>query len=948
MPAEAQSALGRRVTRAVLVAFLLLPAAGLGIAVTLGLTAPVGLQRAFRDPRLIGFIVLMTIWAGVHFRRFLKPLDDWMRANPSGRAAPESLERRVRRFQRHFWGALLVYALLLAAVWRMTVAPDPVPARFLALEKLEAALLAAAMLVGLPIFLFAQERLDLTVAALGLRGVHISVRSKLLLVAALVPLLSYALLLQYHAHIAGRTTPEDAIVWGVLALVTIGVALLSVRGMTRALSPVREVLRRSGASSHAELAAVRPRSSDEIGYMTQMLGSLFRRLGDQESHVRAVVDTAAEGIIVVDAGGRIDTFNRAAERLFGLRAQEARGRSLHELLPGLAAEGTAPRPNAAEQELEGRHRDGSRRPMSVRVSRVERSGSPMYTCLVADISKRKAAERERLAAEARYRDLVETAHDLVWSMDPQGRWTYLNAAARTIYGYAPEEMQLRPVREFQAPERTERDAAAFQEILQGREWVRYETVHLDREGRPHHLSFNAKPLFDEHGRVVRITGTARDITEQKAFERRLTYQAEHDSLTGLRNRHAFQQELELLVARVARSGATCAVAYIDLDQFKYINDTLGHAAGDRLLVEIATLISSRVRDGDLLARFGGDEFTLLLDNIDGERAVRAAEDIRALVGKYRFLEAGNAFNVTCSIGVAAVDERAQSADEVLAHADIACNIAKARGRNRVNLYNPEDRDRAGMAEDMGWAARVREMLEQDRFQLVFQPIVAVADGRVHDYEVLMRMPCSDGKVILPGGFMPAAERFGLIHSVDRWTVRQAIGHLAQLRAAGEPVRFSVNLSGRAFEDAALLPMIRRLLEETGLDPAWLTFEITETAAIANLAAAVRFIGALKDIGCHFALDDFGAGFCSFTYLKHLPVDKLKIDGSFVQGLAATPVDQAMVRSLNEVAHALGKLTIAEYVEDARTLRLLQEYGVDYAQGFYLGRPEAEIARQAIA
>ncbi|HDO34485.1 MAG TPA: EAL domain-containing protein, partial [Chromatiales bacterium] len=448
--------------------------------------------------------------------------------------------------------------------------------------------------------------------------------------------------------------------------------------------------------------------------------------------------------------------------------------------------------------------------------------------------------------------------------------------------------------------------------------------------------------------VTRITGTARDITEQKAFERRLTYQAEHDSLTGLSNRYAFQQELDRLVARVTRSGAVCAVFYIDLDQFKYINDTLGHAAGDRLLVEISTLVSSRVREGDLFARFGGDEFTLLLDNVDEERAIRAAENVRALVGEYRFLEGGNSFNVTCSVGVAMVNEQVQSADEVLSHADIACNIAKAQGRNRVNLYNPADRDKAGMAEDMGWAARVREMLEQDRFQLVFQPIVAIADGRVHDYEVLMRMPCDDGQVILPGGFMPAAERFGLIHRLDRWMVRQAIQRLAQLRASGTPVCFSVNLSGRAFEDDGLLPLIRRMLEQTQLDPAWLTFEITETAAIANLAAAVRFIRALKEIGCRFALDDFGAGFCSFTYLKHLPVDKLKIDGSFVQGLAGAPVDQAMVRSLNQVAHALGKVTIAEYVEDARTLRLLQEYGVDYAQGFYLGRPEAEIVRQATA
>jgi EAL domain-containing protein (putative c-di-GMP-specific phosphodiesterase class I) len=229
-------------------------------------------------------------------------------------------------------------------------------------------------------------------------------------------------------------------------------------------------------------------------------------------------------------------------------------------------------------------------------------------------------------------------------------------------------------------------------------------------------------------------------------------------------------------------------------------------------------------------------------------------------------------------------------------------------------------------------------LEQDRFQLVYQPIVSIPQGNVQDYEVLVRMKCDDGEVILPGGFMPAAERFGLIHAVDRWIVNRAIRYLAKMRLDNDELRFSINLSGKAFEDDLLLPLIQRLIQETGLDPAWLTFEITETAAIANLSAAATFIGALKQIGCQFALDDFGSGFSSFAYLKHLPVDKLKIDGSFVQNMATSAVDQAMVKSMNEVAHALGKVTIAEYVENRESLELLREIGVDFAQGNFLGKP----------
>ncbi|HKK14667.1 MAG TPA: EAL domain-containing protein, partial [Gammaproteobacteria bacterium] len=539
------------------------------------------------------------------------------------------------------------------------------------------------------------------------------------------------------------------------------------------------------------------------------------------------------------------------------------------------------------------------------------------------------------------------AHDLVWSVDPEGHWIYLNRACRGIYGHGPDAMLGRHIREFCAPEYAERDAGAFAELLAGRELVLHETVHLDSQGNPHHLSFNAKAQRDEAGRIVHISGTARDISEQKAFQQQLAYQAEHDSLTGLFNRHYFQQELTRTVARVARNGAPCALCYIDLDQFKYINDTLGHVAGDRLLVEVSELLSSHVREGDLLARFGGDEFTLLLYHIEPQAVLPVADHFRVLFDNYKFFYEGRNFNITCSIGTALIDAGATSADEVLSHADLACNMAKAEGRNRIKLYDPEDRNKAGMAEDMGWAARVREMLERDRFQLVYQPIVSVNDGRVQEYEVLVRMLCDDGEVILPGGFMPAAERFGLIHSVDRWIVSRAISQLANLRSQGHPVCFSINLSGKAFEDETLLPLIQERLADTGLDPSWLTFEITESAAIANLSAANRFIRALRDIGCQFALDDFGSGFCSFTYLKHLPVDKLKIDGSFVQGLAHTPVDQAMVRSMNQVAHALNKRTVAEYVENAETLQLLKAYGVDCAQGNYIGKPREALMNIAL-
>jgi diguanylate cyclase (GGDEF)-like protein/PAS domain S-box-containing protein len=748
------------------------------------------------------------------------------------------------------------------------------------------------------------------------------------------------MLMNYQWQQTGNLTPGHMVIWLTLVCISGIITLFSVRSVTRSLEPVQRLIVRNGASPHAELAKLTPQSTDEIGFMTQVLGKLFRKLGEQESHMRTLVETAAEGIIVVNASGHISTFNPAAEKLFGYTAAELRQRSLEPLLPQLFGRNQRILQGIGERELEGRHRNGGVMQLLVRVSPMRIDGRQLYTCMVADISRRKLMEQQLRDAESRYRDLVETANDMVWTMDTDGQLTYVNRACMEIYGYTPYEMLQHRLHEFRSPDHPPHDREAINALLDGEDSVQFETVHLDSENKPHFLSFSARTHKDESGRILRISGTTRDITEQKAFQHQLSYNAEHDPLTGMFNRSYFQEELERTVARAARNGLSCALLYIDLDQFRYVNDTLGHAAGDRLLVDIAALLSMHVREGDLLGRFGGDEFTLLLYNIERQDVIRAAENFRSLCDDYRFNIDDKSYNVSASIGIAMIDRTTTSAEEVLSHADLACNMAKQQGRNRVNLYDPADLGKADMAADMSWATQVREMLEHDRFHLVYQPIVATDSGEVLDYEVLVRMVCDDGQLILPGGFMPAAERFGLIHSVDRWIVRRAIDQLDELHRQGQQASFSINLSGKAFEDDTLLPLIHDQLAELALDPSFVTFEITETAAIANLAAAEEFITALKDIGCQFALDDFGSGFSSFAYLKHLPVDKLKIDGAFVKGMAHSAVDQAMVESMNQVAHALGKQTVAECVENGETLQILKEMGVDRAQGNFIGRPDA--------
>jgi diguanylate cyclase (GGDEF)-like protein/PAS domain S-box-containing protein len=918
------------------------PLVAYGVAISFGMVQ----LHALIDSSFLGYGVLIylamvagTAW---YFHRFSSPLLRWQAANSENLSLPAALSSHLHGFTTRYWLAFVLMVLVLSLLQfgqGVQSAPLLTLPRLLHFMLLQ---LVLAIYIGMPGYLYALTTLGKLTRHIGLPGIQVSMRTKMLLIGAYLPILTSAVLLRYYWWRTAYLSSEVVLAWAAIALLAILITAVAIHGLQQALAPVKRVISRSGASSYKNLVRqLRPQSLDEIGYLTQLLGNLFKRLSEQESHVSAIVDNSAEGIIVLDAEQVIDMFNPAAEKLFGYQSHEIRGKPLRWLIPSLDLS-KDDEPLQHELEVFGRHRNGASVPMSVRCSQMQRDEQLFYTLLVADISERKAAERRLLEAESRYRNLVETAHDLVWSMDQKGCWTYLNNAVSDIYGYAVDEMLGHHYSEYQAAESHERDADAFSQVLAGRELFQYETIHLDANGERRYISFNARPTFGEDGRVLHVTGTARDITEQKRFEQELTYQAQHDKLTGLYNRNYFQSELERLISRIARSAAECALLYLDLDQFKYVNDTLGHAAGDRLLKECTEMLRKNVREGDLLARFGGDEFTVLLYNIDHSHALPVAQNIRAMFEHYKFMDSGKTFNVTCSIGLTMIDSNTHSADEALARADLACNISKSQGRNCVHEYNEGDSEQTAMAEDMGWAARVRDAIDNDRFQILYQPIVSLQSHQVQAYEVLLRLPTDDGKTIKPGGFIPAAERFGLMQNVDRWIVRQSLHYLAELHNNNVQTQFAINLSGRAVDDPELLPLIQGILRDTGLNPAALTFEITEDVAIANLQAVRRFIHQLKDLGCRMALDDFGSGFCSFTYLKHLPVDSLKIDGSFIQGLTHTKVDQAMVQSMNQIAHALGKTTIAESVENGETWRLLQEYGVDLAQGHFLGRPRSNL------
>jgi diguanylate cyclase (GGDEF)-like protein/PAS domain S-box-containing protein len=436
------------------------------------------------------------------------------------------------------------------------------------------------------------------------------------------------------------------------------------------------------------------------------------------------------------------------------------------------------------------------------------------------------------------------------------------------------------------------------------------------------------------------TALVADISERRAMVEHLRALAEHDDLTGLYNRSFFLQEIERVVDRTHRTQQVSTLLYIDLDNFKYVNDTLGHLAGDRLLIEISQLLRNRARRSDLIARLGGDEFTMLLYDTRAEEAQTIAESFRKALVDYRFRQASELVDVGCSIGVAMINSESRSAEEVLSRADFACHLAKRDGRNRVHVFDVKDEANVtALSLDMGWSRRIKDAIEHNQFILVGQPIVDTRSRLTSAHEILIRLRDEHGALIMPNGFLPAAERFGLSADIDRWVIVNAIRILAERRREIPTLRYSLNLSGHTLSEPAVCDLVIHELRRTNLDPSALTFEVTETIAIANMALAETFLARLQKIGCSTALDDFGAGMSSFAYLRELPVDYVKIDGRFVKNIAANITDQAMVRAMNDIAHALGKKTIAEFVEDEDCYRLLAQYGVDYAQGFHLGRPE---------
>ena len=539
-------------------------------------------------------------------------------------------------------------------------------------------------------------------------------------------------------------------------------------------------------------------------------------------------------------------------------------------------------------------------------------------------------------SEARFQALNEMLPALVLVADARdGHITYANRAARTQLG----DVAGRPLAALFADAALGRAAVAT--TLADGTWSSQEAFVV--HGADAALWVNASLAMLDMDHVPHLLMVAGDTSAQREMTERLRYQATHDELTGLCNRREFERCLrQALADRSDDAGARPFVLmYIDLDQFKLINDLSGHTAGDQLLVQLSQAMRRHIRDGDLLARLGGDEFGLLASGVVREQADLLAEQVRACIERSTFCWLGRSYTVSASIGLVLVDRPGCTLKDLLAWADSACYQAKEDGRNRVCVYR-DDADATRRMGEMEWASHLRRALEQDRLLLDYQEIVPLSAGAnpVTRVELLLRMRADDGSVIAPGVFLVAAERYGLMPAVDRWVIRTALANFANLHPCGERLQScAINLSGASLEDEGLADFILDAIARHGVPPQRLCLEITETVAVRDLLRVVRVIERLRAAGCRIALDDFGAGMASFGYLKNLPVDVIKIDGSFVRDLGRDPMSRTIIDAVTRIGHQRGAKVVAEWVDDLGTLDLLRELGIDSAQGFALHRPE---------
>jgi len=731
-------------------------------------------------------------------------------------------------------------------------------------------------------------------------------------------------------------------------------ALQAFVAVTAFTTLILAVTQQERSAALQELRMVQNNLEKRVRERTRDLEDSKRALEEAEEKWRTVTANSPDNMILLDLEGTILFINRA---LPGFTAESVVGTSIYQYTAAGSHAAMAEcfqrviqngRPDGFEVESQA---TGDTRYYETRVAPVRRGGKIVALTLSArDVTAHRRALAEIKRLHHHVSTLLEATGEGVFGVDTALRCTFVNRAAADLLGYRVEDLLGQDMHEL-IHNRTEdgsvlpRSACSIHRtVAEQHSFLVDEDVLWTRGGDAIPVQYSSNPLIVD-GQVTGAVVIFRNIAEARAIARKMDYLATHDSLTGLVNRREFEQRVRRELDAIRAEGGEHVVCYLDLDQFKVVNDTCGHAAGDELLRQLTMLLHHKVRQGDTLARLGGDEFGVLATHCSLQDGLRVADELRRVVRDFRFVWEDKTFTLGVSIGVALIDANTVSVGNVLTEADTACYMAKDAGRNRVHVYQADDAAIAKRRGEMQWISRIHEALENSRFILHAQPIVSVvpasrgAAAAERRFEVLVRMLDPIEGEVPPGAFIPAAERYNLMTAVDRWVVSKTLHWLAEHRLDCEDVvSWTINLSAQSLNDPAFLEFVQNELRDSAVAPARICFEITETAAVANLQSAVRFMRALKQLGCTFALDDFGSGMSSLAYLKTLPVDYLKIDGNFVRDIVDDPVDRAMIEAVNRIATVMGLRTVAEFVENDAILQKLHKIGVDFAQGFAVGRP----------
>jgi diguanylate cyclase (GGDEF)-like protein/PAS domain S-box-containing protein len=665
----------------------------------------------------------------------------------------------------------------------------------------------------------------------------------------------------------------------------------------------------------------------------------------------AILDSLDPAVVGQDPDGVIAAWSSSAESRYGFSMHEVVGRPMKSLVPSTswlwedrAVKASLLGGLSDTYETERLDKDGDVKGVTVQMSPIKNSSGAIVG--VSTIEWDGGADRRGWRGPGMESYLLRAFEEApigiaLVSVNAKtvGRIFRVNRALCQLTGHSREWLERADTAALVHPDDAATDLAAMARLntaeLEGFQ-LEERLVHCERHAV--WVTVSASLVRDHDGTPLYCIRQVQDIDERKHYESELGYLVEHDPLTGLLNRRGFVRELMHEMAYSRRYGGRGAVLFLDLDDFKLVNDTLGHNVGDEVINEVARILDERLRETDALARLGGDEFAVLLPQTSSDEAQALST---SLVGSVRdgcgvSLPGGRA--VTLSIGINWFERPGEgvTADDILIDADSAMYAAKDAGKDRFVVASSATHEHPNAR--ITWAERVRSAVEKGTFQLYCQPIVDFTSDTVAQWELLLRLPGDDGELILPAQFLYTAERSGLILNIDRWVLGEALKLIAQQRDWGREVHLAVNISGRSVGAPELLALVERGLISTGIDPACLILEVTETAAIANMDRARGFANELQSLGCHFALDDFGAGFGSFYYLKHIPFDYVKIDGEFIRNLPVSITDQLILDSIVQMSNGLGKHTVAEFVGDQETVEVLKAHGVDYGQGYHLGRP----------